>query len=89
MVFPVINETETGTEAPQVFDLSNPNNTAAEKSKILIQKIADNLATRPPDTVEPPIVNPLKLPYFMVATIGKLFCYRQKSLLEVRKSGRL
>ena len=83
MVFPVKNVSET-TQVPQVFDLTNPNDTAAERSKILSEKMADALATMSPDNVEPPIVNPLKLPYFMVATIGKIFMAK-KDLNHINK----
>ena len=81
MVFPVKNVSET-TQLPQVFDLTNPNDTAAERSKILSEKMADALATVSPDNVEPPIVNPLKVPYFMVATIGKMF-WAEKDLSDL------
>ena len=47
--------------------------------------MADALATMSPDNVEPPIVNPLKLPYFMVATIGKIF-WAEKNLNHINKS---
>ena len=47
--------------------------------------MADALATMSPDNVEPPIVNPLKLPYFMVATIGKI-SWAEKNLNHINKS---
>jgi len=42
----------------------------AEQTKIIAAKITHSTATAAPDIQKPKNVNPLSLPYFMVATIG-------------------
>ena len=44
--------------------------TPEEQSKIVQLKIKHSVATDAPDIQKPKTVNPLDLPYFMVATIG-------------------
>lgn len=67
-------EVDVNQTVPPVID--NEGKSVDEIMETLSEQMINSIATPPPDNKKPPTVNPLKLPFFMGATISnnkKLF----------------